>query len=532
MGDKYKLKVIEPFSEMSGDSLFNKFQREGNHQLLQALTNMQQVAETVICPIQVKPVMIKALEEFDPDLVISVFPVANSMTWEILKEQGEIPMLVLVTDLECRHFFNNMKEPGPRFKVALAFDDEGLKEPLRDKFNDENFVITGYPLRPDFGVSAVEQAEQIQAIEEELGIGKDDAVVLIMMGAQGVGDAVAHRARQIATSTNEFGKKVHVIALCGSNQELQQKTEAVKNISTNPDVNIVALGRKDGAYIAALMRRGNAIITKPGGSSTNEAIAEEIYSLFHSEGVKAVRWEEGNMLYSINKQWGEEIEEDHFVEQVAAAIARPRLVIKECPGRAFDQNLQAIVQHMLHNYPMVPPASMIEKKELIQTQQRLLEGAGTFSDKIIFALAYRETKEAIENLFTHPAMKPVLRHLLFGESIDEVNPVFAGTVAKLLCSNEIEDSLLDIAFTVHHKSTPHQLENKFIKYIVKKHKEHCMKVAANYIPLAIVQYMREESIEYLVQFCKDSGKDENESRNIVQAFVERIRSEIPAAMLT
>jgi hypothetical protein len=248
------------------------------------------------------------------------------------------------------------RQPGPSVKISLPFDEEILRTPLRKYLSDENFISLGFPLRPDFGVSSEDLEPRIQEIKRELGIRESDKTVLIMMGAQGTGKAITRYAKRIAGSLlGSKNEKLHVIALCGGNVELRKNTEATSNLE-NPNVVIHALGMKSGDYVAAAMRMANVLISKPGGCSVNEAFASNLYTLYHTDrGILPdakydvlLPWEAGNMVYSVQRHWGERIgDKKQFLRQLRNALDYPKLEIETCPGRNFGQNLAHYVDGLM-----------------------------------------------------------------------------------------------------------------------------------------------------------------------------------------
>ncbi|MEO5971564.1 MAG: hypothetical protein ABIQ95_16690 [Bdellovibrionia bacterium] len=355
LGSKYEIKVITPLMHLPLVASYNKTQKKGNMRALRLLTSMQPVAEFLADHFAIRQLITSEIFNFKPDLIISVIPLVNRLTHAILEENRiNTPMLILTTDLEVRHFFIGMNHPGPGVKVSLSFDDENLREPLRTFFSNDNFVSLGFPLRPEFGISAEERQPKIDSIREELGIVESDKTVLIMMGAQGAGKAITKYTSKIAKSSlgSEI-EKIHVVALCGNNEELRREAEATSN-PKNPNVVIHALGMKPGEYIAALMRLANVLISKPGGASANEAFASELFTLYHTDRTfwhpnrdVLLPWEAGNMNYSIQKKWGERIEKKSFLEQLQRVLNKPRLEIENCEGRNFKRNLQDFVNNLL-----------------------------------------------------------------------------------------------------------------------------------------------------------------------------------------
>lgn len=394
----YEVDIDFSFDQMSGNDFFNQFQKNGNVDLLEQLTKMQEVAEWTCVPFQIRPLLIKKLNEFKPDLIISVFPIGNKTTWELAK-LAKIPMLVLTTDIACQHFFRNFEDPGKDFHVGIPFDDPLIKSQL-PKFKDHHFEVIGYPLREAFGKSAIEMSSKIKEIRQELNIKDDDKIVLVMMGAQGVGNLVSEYSKTIACSPFVYEHTIHVVALCGSDEK-KNETEKYCSHATNPQVTMHALGRKDADYIAALMRMGNVLVSKPGGSTVNEAIASGIFTLFNSSANRALPWEEGNMNYTIAKGLGEEIKTENFLEQINQALEKPRPAIGECPGKQFNENLVKVVSNIFKETPL----ETNKTNKTSQIPKDLSKDKRNFLDDVIISICKRELREAIQNLLKDEDIK-------------------------------------------------------------------------------------------------------------------------------
>jgi UDP-N-acetylglucosamine:LPS N-acetylglucosamine transferase len=353
LNDKYEIRVITPLMQLPLISSYNVNQRKGNVLTLRLLTKLQPLGEFLVTHFSIRKLITSELLAYKPDLIISVIPLVNRLTQDILvSHKLNTPLLVLTTDLEARHFFLGVSYPGPLVKVSLPFDDETLRKPLRGILADENFISLGFPLRPEFGISSEERQPKIEAIREELGIQESDKTVVIMMGAQGAGKAITKYSKKIARSSmGSENQKIHIVALCGKNEKLKFKTEATAN-PKNPNVVIHALGVKEGDYVAALMHFADVLVSKPGGASTNEAFASELYTLYHTDKSPfgkeiLLPWEEGNMNYSVQKNWGERIKKKEFINQLQSALSKPRLKIETCEGRNFKKNLLDYVETLL-----------------------------------------------------------------------------------------------------------------------------------------------------------------------------------------
>jgi UDP-N-acetylglucosamine:LPS N-acetylglucosamine transferase len=342
----YEVHTVDPTASIPCEDMFNQFMKKGNFFAASLLVKMQYTAEW-IAPLLASQRMIKnAINNIQPHLIISVIPLHNYYTLSYATSKN-IPMFLVPTDITFMHFLYFIKNPPPSFKVLVPFGDLPDVATLINKhgFTKDNFVVTGYPLRSEFSAPAEEIEQQWKTISGELGVAPKDKVITVMMGAQGSAKHSIQYVTRILKDTArvcnaEF--RVHLVVMCGENQTLRRQLEAISTIS---HLKIHALGRKDGGYVSALLHHTHAFCTKPGGSSVNEAMCAEVFTVFEDDSAKCIWWEHDNMMYSVNHGYGEVVDKRHFGAQLKRALRRTtRPSIENCPGRRFNLNLQNLVQ--------------------------------------------------------------------------------------------------------------------------------------------------------------------------------------------
>jgi processive 1,2-diacylglycerol beta-glucosyltransferase len=345
----YEIKEFLLLQGFPGHTFYDSLAKEGRFLSLGFLTRLQYLSEFLIKRSEAQKNYIQVLENYKPDLVISVFPVANRITSLEAKKRG-VPFLLIPVDIESRHYLHFIRHPGKEFRFGLLFDDHELKLKLSKHLSDENFVITGAPLRKDFGKSDTDLAPAMEKLRQELGMSPRDQVAILMMGAQGMGSSILKYSKRIAAYPHPLSRgDLHLVSLCGSNEDLKKKVEALNSSSfpgRNPRVKIHPLGRKESKDMAALMRMSQVLISKPGGSTVNEAVASGIYSLFDSATLYALPWEMRNLKYAQKRGWGERIDPEQFDLQLKRALEMNR-VKAEVPGRKFKENLERVVLEMV-----------------------------------------------------------------------------------------------------------------------------------------------------------------------------------------
>jgi UDP-N-acetylglucosamine:LPS N-acetylglucosamine transferase len=181
----YDVHTVYPCESVPCDNLYNYFMKRGDFFAASLLVRMQYVAEVLAPILDSSTAIEKAITKYSPDLIISVIPVNNHVTLQIAKSRN-IPVLVIPTDLTFYHFFYLIKSPPASFKVAVPFIDlPDVGKLIHERgFTIDNFVVTGYPLRPEFSAPQETQTEIWNTICAELDVAKNDKVITLMMGAQ------------------------------------------------------------------------------------------------------------------------------------------------------------------------------------------------------------------------------------------------------------------------------------------------------------------------------------------------------------
>jgi UDP-N-acetylglucosamine:LPS N-acetylglucosamine transferase len=350
--------------------------KSGNFVTASILVRLQPIAEVFEPIFDTRKMLEEAVDKIQPHLIVSVIPVSNATTLAIAKERN-IPMVIIPTDLTFTHFFHHINAPPANFKVALPFGDlKDIKTLIsKSNFHEDNFVVTGYPLRREFGVTPETHVTKWTEIRHQLGIKQSDLAVIIMMGAQG---SKKHTMRYVETIAKDAkiivpwsDRNLHVIIMCGENEELKG---LVKAVECPPFIKSHALGRKDGEYIAALMHNADILVTKPGGSSVNEALVSEVFTLFDADSTKGIWWEGDNMQFAIDKGRGEMIEMDVFSYQLRIALCRSEALKNvECPGKMFEENFMRVARELMRPVSIRLPKSIqpVIGEESLQTRDYL-----------------------------------------------------------------------------------------------------------------------------------------------------------------
>lgn len=337
----YATKIIYPTEEYSNAKWFNYCQKKRWRFLQKAMIEMQPIGEKlgVFAPVYRK--IQQEILLFQPQLMISVQPIANDMTVQFA-ENYAIPTIIAPTDYKIGHFFYEIpKKPHPLITVALPLpleDNETTTFTARSLhgFEDRNFRVIGYPIREAFQKKNQENLiKKAKELKEKYNLTEDDYIVPISGGAQG-GKQVFDYCKEIGEYNKTAKKQIHAFALCGNNQQLQKD---ITNLNA-PGIHVIDF-TPDMAYY---MKMGKVYDTKPGGASTSEGWAVGAYMYFNKQDAETTPWEPVNMGKVIAKGRGEAIVKKTFVSRLVEILEDKNLTHlsfpdeKEFPGVNFNEN--------------------------------------------------------------------------------------------------------------------------------------------------------------------------------------------------
>jgi 1,2-diacylglycerol 3-beta-galactosyltransferase len=158
--------------------------------------------------------LMNAIEQHQPDLVVSVHPLVQDLALPALARLGSAaPYAIVVTDLTSIHplWFH------PRARVCFVASEAARQAGLAAGLRPEQLRLTGLPVRPVFATTPRPRAE----LRTELGMDADLPAALLVGGGEGVG-RVAVIARAVARElADEGGSRGQLVVICGRNRRLQ-----------------------------------------------------------------------------------------------------------------------------------------------------------------------------------------------------------------------------------------------------------------------------------------------------------------------
>lgn len=272
-----------------------------------------------------------------PDHIMTFYHMDLQAILEVAEEMG-IPTTHFATDFNAKmeHAFGELPPTHPMFKLVVAGDsDETLDS--ASPISEKDIITSTGAVRPLFLAKTDENI--LAEMRQERGIDDNTSTVLFMGG--GYGQAIDFPEQLAADTTIQ--EKLHLIVIAGGHKGFGDHFEdlAKQGVLTkegayykgsNPNITIEvavdpAVKTKNTPYYigeSAMSRYfdlADVLYTKPGGSTTFEALAKGLTTVFDSRG-SLMYWEEENMAQTIDLGLGLKNSTDAgFLEDLRQAIA-------------------------------------------------------------------------------------------------------------------------------------------------------------------------------------------------------------------
>lgn len=204
--------------------------------------------------------MMKFLKDAQPSIVVSTFPFAAA-TMSMLKTYGftRVPTVTVITD-----HTDHSSWIHPHTDQYIVGSNPVRQALLNYGIPDSKIAVTGIPIRPEFS-----KTYSRDALRKKHGLDSVLPTILVAGGGYGI---MGNRLNDIL---DNLSTKIQLLYVCGHNEKLKkQLTERFKDSKHR----ILITGYID--YIHELMALSDLMITKPGGLTTSEAMAQELPMLF------------------------------------------------------------------------------------------------------------------------------------------------------------------------------------------------------------------------------------------------------------
>jgi processive 1,2-diacylglycerol beta-glucosyltransferase len=211
----------------------------------------------------------RAVEQFDADVVVATYPLANeALARDRVSGRLHAPLVSAITDLAALRYWAHRG-----CDLHLITHEQSVAE-VRQIAGEQTRVQAVRGLtRPDFE----EPRDRAQA-RADLGLPPEDPVVLVSGGGWGVGDMTGAIEEGLAA-----GPHVHVICLCGRNEALRARLGA--RFGTVERVRL--LGFTDA--ISDLMAAADVLVESTAGLTVLEAEIRGCHVVSYGWGVGHIR---------------------------------------------------------------------------------------------------------------------------------------------------------------------------------------------------------------------------------------------------
>ena len=203
----------------------------------------------------VRNAIIDQIRDHDPDVILSVHPLLNHMSYQAIQRTGRPRgLMTVITDLVDFH-------RGWTFSKAdlvIAPTDVARKVAIRRRVPAERVKLLGLPVDMRFRPPAPGEK---QALRKRFGLDESRFTVLVMGGGAGVG-GLLNQVRMLGWDKHHW----QVIAVCGRNEKLRRRLSRLRFATPT-----LVLGFVDN--MPELMRACDVAVTKAGPGAIVEALA-------------------------------------------------------------------------------------------------------------------------------------------------------------------------------------------------------------------------------------------------------------------
>ena len=203
----------------------------------------------------VRKVTVELIKKHDPDVILSVHPLLNHMTYQAIQKCGRPrALMTVITDLVDFHRGWTFSQAD----LVIVPTELARKVALRRRVPPDRVKLLGLPVDLRFRPPAPGEKE---ALRRRFGLHESRFTVLVVGGAAGAG-GLLKQVRALAWDPQQW----QVVVVCGRNEVLRRRL-AEESFATPT----LVLGFVD--YMPELMRACDVTVTKAGPGAIAEALA-------------------------------------------------------------------------------------------------------------------------------------------------------------------------------------------------------------------------------------------------------------------
>jgi 1,2-diacylglycerol 3-beta-galactosyltransferase len=200
--------------------------------------------------------LLRLITSVQPDIIVSIHPMLNHITLEVLAESGlDIPFLTVVTDLISVH--SSWFAPGADGYIVPTVQARTLA--LKNRLDPDKLHVLGMPIDPKFTLPVPEKVE----LQQRFGLQPDLPVVLLMGGGDGAGGL-----RAAVHAISQARLPVQLMVVTGRNKRLFVHLQRLQETLKVPTKIFGFVNN-----MPELMHAADVIVTKAGPGSICEALS-------------------------------------------------------------------------------------------------------------------------------------------------------------------------------------------------------------------------------------------------------------------
>ena len=203
----------------------------------------------------VRRVILDLVRQHDPDLVVSVHPLLNHVTFQAIRRSGRSRgLMTVITDLVEFH----RGWCFPRSDLVVVPTEAALNACRKQRVPNDRIKLLGLPVDLRFRPPAPGERD---ALRRRFGLAEDRFTILVSGGGEGSG-RMLQQVRALSWERRDW----QVIAVCGRNEKLRRRLNRLRFATPT-----LVLGFVD--YMADLLRASDLAVGKAGPGAIGEALA-------------------------------------------------------------------------------------------------------------------------------------------------------------------------------------------------------------------------------------------------------------------
>jgi 1,2-diacylglycerol 3-beta-galactosyltransferase len=203
----------------------------------------------------VRKVLVELIRRDDPDVVLSVHPLLNHLSYQAIRRSGRPRgLMTVITDLVDFHRGWTFSQAD----LVVAPTEGARKVAIRRRVPADRVKLLGLPVDMRFRPPAPGEKH---ALRRRFGLDESRFTVLVMGGAAGVG-GLLNQVRVLSWEANQW----QVIAVCGRNEKLRRRLARLSFATPT-----LVLGFVEN--MPELMRACDLVVSKAGPGAIVEALA-------------------------------------------------------------------------------------------------------------------------------------------------------------------------------------------------------------------------------------------------------------------